>query len=439
MSNSSTTGWPTLCLKNFIGPQTLFSDGDWVESKDQDAEGSNRLIQLADLGDGKFLDKSQRYMNDKQFSRLRCTELRKGDILIARMPEPLGRACLFPFLSQRCATVVDVAILRSPKADRDWLLYSINSYKARRQIETLSAGTTRTRISRNLLAEIQLLTPPPVVQEVIASILRLVDTSIEKTEALIEKYQQIKAGLMHDLFTRGIGADGKLRPPREQAPELYQETPIGWIPKEWSLMTIELAGGYVTSGSRDWAKYYSDDGDKFIRIGNLTREHINFRVNKMQHVTPPKNADGQRTKLILGDILVSITADLGIVGVIPEGFGAAYINQHIALIRFTDKKINPRFVGNYLSSTLFQKYLERLNDSGAKAGLNLPAIRRLPVVLPNDLERSWISDGIDSVDSQIESEKAKLRKFIRVKSGLMHDLLTGKVEVKIDQPEVDSF
>ena len=67
----------------------------------------------------------------------------------------------------------------------------------------------------------------------IARILQTIDQAIEKTEALIEKYQQIKAGLMHDLFTRGIGADGKLRPPREQAPELYQQTPIGWIPKEW--------------------------------------------------------------------------------------------------------------------------------------------------------------------------------------------------------------
>ena len=70
-------------------------------------------------------------------------------------------------------------------------------------------------------------------QEKIARILQTIDQTIEKTEALIEKYQHIKAGLMHDLFTRGIGADGKLRPPHEQAPELYQQTPIGWIPKEW--------------------------------------------------------------------------------------------------------------------------------------------------------------------------------------------------------------
>ena len=72
-----------------------------------------------------------------------------------------------------------------------------------------------------------------VQQQKIATILSTTDTAIEKTEALIEKYQQIKAGLMHDLFTRGVLPNGQLRPSREEAPELYYETEIGWIPKEW--------------------------------------------------------------------------------------------------------------------------------------------------------------------------------------------------------------
>ena len=71
------------------------------------------------------------------------------------------------------------------------------------------------------------------LQTKIAAVLQTTDQTIDKTKALIEKYQQIRMGLMHDLFTRGIGDDGKLRPPREQAPELYQETPFGWIPREW--------------------------------------------------------------------------------------------------------------------------------------------------------------------------------------------------------------
>ena len=91
----------------------LFADGDWVESKDQDPEGDYRLLQLADIGDGTFLNKSDRWMNREQFNRLGCTKLEVNDVLIARMPDPIGRACLFPEGLPVCATVVDVAIVRT--------------------------------------------------------------------------------------------------------------------------------------------------------------------------------------------------------------------------------------------------------------------------------------------------------------------------------------
>jgi type I restriction enzyme, S subunit len=134
----------------------------------------------------------------------------------------------------------------------------------------------------------------------------------------------------------------------------------------------------VTSGSRDWARYYSEEGAKFIRIGNLTREHINLRFDSLVHVRPPETGEGQRTRLEAGDILISITADLGIVGVVHEEFGEAYINQHIALVRTQHKEVNGRFIGHFIASSACQKLLARLNDAGAKAGLNLPTIHGRP-------------------------------------------------------------
>jgi len=85
-----------LGLSEAIGEDSLFKDGDWVESKDQDPEGDVRLIQLADIGDGSFRNRSNRYLTNKKAIELGCTFLEKGDVLIARMPDPLGRACLFP-------------------------------------------------------------------------------------------------------------------------------------------------------------------------------------------------------------------------------------------------------------------------------------------------------------------------------------------------------
>ncbi len=134
-SNTVPEGWSESTIGEITRKDSLFCDGDWVESKDQDPAGSNRLIQLADVGDGVFVNKSSRYMNDEQFERLKCTELKKNDILIARMPDPLGRACLYPLDEGRAATVVDVAVIRTPHANHYWLMSAINSSDFRYQID----------------------------------------------------------------------------------------------------------------------------------------------------------------------------------------------------------------------------------------------------------------------------------------------------------------
>src|SRR5690606_21910794 len=152
MSEVIPEGWTISTIDQLTANNSLFCDGDWVESKDQDPTGKNRLIQLADIGDGTFLNKSARFMNDEQFQRLKCTELRPNDILIARMPDPLGRACIYKLDSQRAATVVDVAILRTENANHYWLMSAINSPNFRFQIELNASGTTRTRIARGILS-----------------------------------------------------------------------------------------------------------------------------------------------------------------------------------------------------------------------------------------------------------------------------------------------
>lgn len=150
-------GWSIAPLNDLIHSDGLFSDGDWVESKDQDPEGNIRLIQLADIGDSTFLDRSARFVNDEQYERLRCTEVLEGDILIARMPDPLGRACLVPSLDQRLITVVDIAIVRTGRESAlpKWLMYAINSPLIRERIELQSTGTTRRRITRKKLADLE--------------------------------------------------------------------------------------------------------------------------------------------------------------------------------------------------------------------------------------------------------------------------------------------
>jgi type I restriction enzyme S subunit len=185
-----------------ICAEGLFADGDWVESKDQDPEGEYRLLQLADIGDGTFLNKSDRWMSREQFNRLGCTKLEVNDVLIARMPDPIGRACLFPEGLPVCATVVDVAIVRTGNETlQKFLALLINSSDFRTEASSLLTGTTRQRISRGNLAKISFAIPSQEKQLEIVNLISLFDGEIAQSVRVIEEAKQLRSGLLSNLLS----------------------------------------------------------------------------------------------------------------------------------------------------------------------------------------------------------------------------------------------
>ena len=151
----------------------------------------------------------------------------------------------------------------------------------------------------------------------------------------------------------------------------------------------------VTSGSRGWAKYYADTGPRFIRITDLTRDEICLNNDNVQRVQLPIKAEGKRSLLQEGDVLVSITADLGSIALIPNNLEEAYINQHIAMIRFHNPA-QGEFMAWYLRSDCGQKDLLKNKRGGGKLGLGLDDIRDTPVPVVNDEEATHIVQFIDS-------------------------------------------
>ena len=172
------------------------TDGDWVESKDQDPNGEVRLIQLADVGDGAFLDRSNRFLTSEKAKALRCTFLKPGDLLIARMPDPLGRACIFPGLDRPSVTAVDVCIWRPGKnaANCRWAMHAVNSPTIREEIGSLAGGTTRQRISGGNLKQIQLPIPPLAEQQRIA----------EKLDQLLARARRARDELRRVIALGGV-------------------------------------------------------------------------------------------------------------------------------------------------------------------------------------------------------------------------------------------
>ena len=393
-------------FSEIAGETGIFVDGDWIEKKDQDAKGAVRLIQLADVGPGEFRDKSDRHITVEKADELHCTFLRKGDILIARLGDPLCKACVFP-LDGLYITAVDVAILRigSDVVNPKYLIYLLNSPWFKDQVKQYESGTTRKRISRKNLDRIEMIFPPlPEQERIVARIEELfsqLDAGVEtlkKTKAQLAVYRQ---AVLKEAFS--CCAEKK---------------------------SIREMSSIVTSGSRGWAKYYCDNGAKFIRIGNLTRNKIYIDLDDIQHVQLPDKAEGTRTKLAPNDVLVSITADLGSIGLVPNGIGEAYVNQHIAMIRFNNQ-MQGEFYAWYLRSEYGQQDLLRNKRGGGKLGLGLDDIRdsRVPVVSNETAESilSIIECRLSVCDSIEHTVDLALQQAEAMRQSILKDAFEGEL------------
>lgn len=187
----------------------------------------------------------------------------------------------------------------------------------------------------------------------------------------------------------------------------------------------------VTSGSRGWAKYYNDNGNaRFIRITDLTRDRIILKNDAIQNVLLPDQAEGKRSKLRPNDVLVSITADLGSIGLIPSTIGEAYINQHIAMIRFLNSN-QGEFMAWYLKSDFGQKDLLRNKRGGGKLGLGLDDIRDTPVPVVNDEQAFRVVNNIESrffvCDSIEKTVDAALVQAEAMRQSILKKAFEGKL------------
>ena len=156
---------------------------------------------------------------------------------------------------------------------------------------------------------------------------------------------------------------------------------------------------FITSGSRGWSTYYSNHGSIFLRVGNLDHATIDLDLQQIQYVNPPVGAEGKRTRIEVGDILISITADVGMVALIREDIGEAYINQHLCLARQTGEYLGA-YLAYFLASPLggFGQLTE-MQRGVTKSGLTLGDIRSVKFLIPDLDEQKEIVNRIESLFS----------------------------------------
>ena len=211
----------------------------------------------------------------------------------------------------------------------------------------------------------------------------------------------------------------------------FKWTDVGAIPEDWDVVPLGDLRPFVTSGSRGWASYYSEDGDLFVRITNLTRDCIYLDLTNCKFVRLPAEAtEGIRTKLAERDVLISITADIGIVGYVDANVPLpAYINQHIALVRFDPSKISGQFVAYFLASAYPQRLFRSSTDTGAKAGMSLGTVQTIQTAFPPLPEQCAIAAALSDVDALLEALKRLIEKKRALRQAATRQLLTSQTRL----------
>ena len=407
---------------------------EWVESP---------LSQLATFQKGRKVDTSP-FNGDGYAPYLGASGLEGGDdgfaatriAVIAKSTDTLmlwdgERSGLVGYGRQGVVASTVSKLSPSDKVEPKYLYYALSERFD--WIQHRRTGTGVPHVPKDLGRLLKLCYPRQrTIQQRIAIILSGIDTAIEKTEALIAKYQQIKAGLMHDLFTRGVLPNGQLRPLREQAPELYQETGIGWIPTEWSVEAIErVLARIIDYRGKTPEKTVSGIPlitAKNVRMGYIDPEPREFIAESAYASWMTRGIPNK------GDVLFTTEAPLGNVAQVPSDDRVAFAQR--AVILQPSEVIEAAFLAYRLMTETAQNAISRLASGSTALGIKQSEFRKVCIAFPNAIaEQREIARRLHAIDYLINAQRNAQNKLHNKKTGLMHDLLTGKVPVKIKEPE----
>jgi type I restriction enzyme, S subunit len=382
-----------------------------------------RVIQLQNIGDGKFFDEYKIFTSEEKANQLKNCNIYPGDIIIAKMADPVARACIIPDVDKRYLMASDGIRLsvNKEKYDLKFMLYAINSPNFRRNAESHSTGSTRLRIGLTELKNLLIAIPPLKDQKKIADILKTVDEAIEKADQIIEKTKEVKKALMQKLLTIGIGH------------KKFKKTEIGEIPEEWK---TELLGDivFIKHGFAFKSEYFSDAGPVLLTPGNFKEEGgLYFNEGNLKRYSgkyPGEFSLSPNDLVIVMTDLSPFCKILGNPAFIPSNETVLH-NQRIGKVVFNGDRINRKFLYFYFLSKQFKQEIKATATGSTVRHTAPERIHGIKLALPPIREQKQIAEILSSIDGEIEKESNHKDQLEALKKGLMQVLLTGKIRVVV--------
>lgn len=302
------------------------------------------------------------------------------------------------------------------------------------QLHAVAQGTTFQAIGRPELSRLQLLLPPRREWHLIDEILRLLDTQIHKTESLIAKLVDIRQGLLTDLLTRGIDHNGQLRPRPDQAPQLYKDSSLGKIPKEWTTPRLgelmQKHDGLVQTGpfgSQLHADEYVHHGVPVVMPQDMRA--IEVSVEKIAQITESRARDLARHRTQSNDVLFSRRGDLSRCCVMTIANQGWVCGTGCLLVRLPKSILSGYWLAHIYKQPAVQSQVYGMAVGSTMVNLNSGILASVTIALPPTEEQIEFEKRVKALSERIDSEVETVEKLKTEKSGLMDDLLTGQVRV----------
>ena len=413
-------GWDTKRIKSLaLSSNSLFLDGDWINSPDI-SESGIRYFTTGNVGQGFFKEQGNSYITAETFERLACTMVHAGDLIISRLNEPIGRACIIPTKYEDCIVAVDNVILRPDVGYcKKFLMYCMSSDRYAEFTALLARGTTMHRISRMQLGNITLPVPSLPEQEAIASYLddkcSAIDTIIAEAKATIEEYKAWKASVIFETVTKGLDPNAEMK---DSGVEW-----IGKVPKHWEvskmkgiLRNVSIKGhpnAQVLSLYREFGVIPKDSRDDNHNVTSEDTASYKFVEN--------------------GDLVINkMKAWQGSLGVSQyEGI----VSPAYYVCKFISNGISRKFLHHLIRSKAYAQEFERLS-TGMRVGqwdLGIDGFLRVPLLLPPLPEQaaiaSYLDDKCAAIDGIIAEKEALIAELESYKKSLIFETVTGKRRV----------
>ncbi|CAD5366520.1 Restriction endonuclease subunit S [Rubrivivax sp. A210] len=428
MCNSAGTlpSWPAVSLADLAQTVTSGATPEAGNPRYYTADGGVPFAKIEDLtrAKGRYLELCNLRVTDVALRETAAKLYPLGTILLSMYGTiGLAKVCALPLAANQALC----ALVPPFRCDPGYLFHHLEHIRP--LWSRFSGQTTQANISGGIVRAHRVPIPPEDDQVLIRTVLDILDTTIHQTETLIEKLKLVKHGLLHDLLNRGIDDNGELRPPLGEAPHLYKQSPLGWIPRDWACVSVRGAGtvqlGRQRSPQHERGRYLMP----YLRVANVFDGLIDFSDVYEMNFNPTEQ---EVFSVLPGDIFLNEGQSLELVGrsALYDGPPNAYCYQN-SLVRF---RCGSGAIPEYLRAVFKRwldigKFMQVAKQTTSMAHLGADRFAEMSIALPSRREQELVVERARPIEVRLSTEEGVVRKLRLAKSGLMDDLLTGRVRV----------